>query len=140
MPTLASIPFCMPVRIGPSTSKNRSSSADATTVPAHSPIGSDLWLDEFQQTDILIAPLQLPSEMSVLVAASCGALAGFASISAIRPFGLGTGGSTEARPSVLLRVSARRWTFGRSALPFGVLATIWNVPLKPAPKPSVRRS
>lgn len=34
-----------------------------------SPIGSDLWLDEFQQSDILIAPLQLPSEMSVLVAA-----------------------------------------------------------------------
>lgn len=38
-------------------------------VAAHSPIGSDLWLDEFQQTDILIAPLQLPEDMSVLVAA-----------------------------------------------------------------------
>ncbi|GAA1990748.1 glycosyl transferase [Microbacterium pumilum] len=35
---------------------------------AHSPVGSDLWLDEFQQTDILIAPLQLPEEMSILVA------------------------------------------------------------------------
>ncbi|MGZ8804235.1 MAG: glycosyl transferase [Microbacterium sp.] len=33
-----------------------------------SPIGSDLWLDEFQQEDLLIAPLQLPEEMSVLVA------------------------------------------------------------------------
>ncbi|MFE7845079.1 glycosyl transferase [Microbacterium sp. NPDC057407] len=33
-----------------------------------SPVGSDLWLDEFQQSDILIAPLQLPAEMSVLVA------------------------------------------------------------------------
>ena len=36
--------------------------------PARSPIGSDLWLDEFQQSDILIAPLQLPAQMSVLVA------------------------------------------------------------------------
>ena len=33
---------------------------DAAALPAHSPVGSDLWLDEFQQTDILIAPLQLP--------------------------------------------------------------------------------
>lgn len=39
---------------------------DAST---HGPVGSDLWLDEFQQTDLLIAPLQLPAEMSVLVAA-----------------------------------------------------------------------
>ena len=35
---------------------------------ARSPIGSDLWLDEFQQEDLLIAPLQLPEDMSVLVA------------------------------------------------------------------------
>jgi hypothetical protein len=41
---------------------------DEDALPAHSPVGSDLWLDEFQQTDILIAPLQLPDEMSVLVA------------------------------------------------------------------------
>lgn len=34
-----------------------------------SPVGSDLWLDEYQQTDLLIAPLQLPDAMSVLVAA-----------------------------------------------------------------------
>ncbi|GAA1965255.1 glycosyl transferase [Microbacterium deminutum] len=45
-----------------------SGNANADALPAHSPIGSDLWLDEFQQTDILIAPLQLPEEMSVLVA------------------------------------------------------------------------
>ncbi len=38
------------------------------TAAALSPIGSDLWLDEFQQEDLLIAPLQLPEEMSVLVA------------------------------------------------------------------------
>ncbi len=42
-------------------------SADATA-EARSPIGSDLWLDEFQQEDLLIAPLQLPEGMSVLVA------------------------------------------------------------------------
>jgi len=33
------------------------------------PLGSDLWVDEFQQEDVLIAPLQLPADMSVLVAA-----------------------------------------------------------------------
>lgn len=32
------------------------------------PQGSDLWLDEFQQDDVLITPLQLPSDMSLLVA------------------------------------------------------------------------
>lgn len=36
--------------------------------PARTPAGSDLWLDEFEQEDALITPLQLPSEMSVLVA------------------------------------------------------------------------
>ncbi|MFE5408709.1 glycosyl transferase [Microbacterium sp. NPDC056569] len=44
---------------------------DATAEDAaagRSPIGSDLWLDEYQQTDLLIAPLQLPEGMSVLVA------------------------------------------------------------------------
>jgi hypothetical protein len=37
--------------------------------PGRNPVGSDLWLDEYQQTDLLIAPLQLPEGMSVLVAA-----------------------------------------------------------------------
>lgn len=32
------------------------------------PVGSDLWLDEFQQEDVLITPLQLPADMSLLVA------------------------------------------------------------------------
>ncbi|MFE1644942.1 glycosyl transferase [Microbacterium sp. P01] len=41
--------------------------AEATAVP-QSPIGSDLWLDEFQQEDELVAPLQLPDTMSVLIA------------------------------------------------------------------------
>lgn len=45
--------------------------AEATEEGAagRSPAGSDLWLDEFQQEDVLIAPLQLPETMSVLVAA-----------------------------------------------------------------------
>lgn len=43
-------------------------SGDEEALPAHSPVGSDLWLDEFQQSDVLIAPLQLPADMSVLVA------------------------------------------------------------------------
>lgn len=33
-----------------------------------SPAGSDLWLDEFEQEDVLITTMQLPAEMSVLVA------------------------------------------------------------------------
>lgn len=43
--------------------------AEEEAPAGRSPIGSDLWLDEFQQSDILIAPLQLPEDMSVLVAA-----------------------------------------------------------------------
>lgn len=41
----------------------------AAKTAGRSPVGSDLWLDEYQQTDLLIAPLQLPEGMSVLVAA-----------------------------------------------------------------------
>lgn len=41
----------------------------AAEAPGRNPVGSDLWLDEYQQTDLLIAPLQLPEGMSVLVAA-----------------------------------------------------------------------
>ncbi|MDT0142888.1 glycosyl transferase [Microbacterium sp. PRC9] len=45
-------------------------SGDASADTAgRTPVGSDLWLDEYQQTDLLIAPLQLPEDMSVLVAA-----------------------------------------------------------------------
>lgn len=35
---------------------------------AITPVGSDLWLDEFQQDDVLVTPLQLPADMSLLVA------------------------------------------------------------------------
>lgn len=42
--------------------------SSATTGANRSPVGSDLWLDEFQQDDVLVTPLQLPDTMSVLVA------------------------------------------------------------------------
>lgn len=38
------------------------------TAPGRSPAGSDLWLDEFVQEDVLITPLQLPESMSLLIA------------------------------------------------------------------------
>ena len=42
---------------------------DAATTTGRNPAGSDLWLDEYANKDLLIAPLQLPEGMSVLVAA-----------------------------------------------------------------------
>ncbi|MDY0909537.1 glycosyl transferase [Microbacterium sp. CFBP9034] len=63
--------------------------ADDEEAAPRSPIGSDLWLDEFQQSDILIAPLQLPAEMSVLVA-SDGTAAAPANVSISWPIGNGT--------------------------------------------------
>jgi hypothetical protein len=33
-----------------------------------SPVGSDLWLDEYRQDDLLVAPLDLPENMSIIVA------------------------------------------------------------------------
>ena len=40
----------------------------AAGTAALTPAGSDLWLDEFEQKDVLITPLQLPADMSLLVA------------------------------------------------------------------------
>lgn len=37
--------------------------------PTRDPAGSDLWLDEFSQEESLTTPLQVPADMSVLVAA-----------------------------------------------------------------------
>ncbi|MDZ8172351.1 glycosyl transferase [Microbacterium xanthum] len=51
---------------GEETADEEDTSGEAA--PGRDPVGSDLWLDEFQQEDLLIAPLQLPAEMSVLVA------------------------------------------------------------------------
>ncbi|MCC2032339.1 glycosyl transferase [Microbacterium allomyrinae] len=60
-------------------------SADAPAgTTGRNPAGSDLWLDEYQQSDILIAPLQLPDEMSVLIAAD-GTAAAPASVSVTWP-------------------------------------------------------
>jgi len=46
--------------------------AATTALPAGSasisPVGSDLWLDEFQQDGVLVTPLQLPADMSLLIA------------------------------------------------------------------------
>jgi hypothetical protein len=44
------------------------SASTAPMVGAHNPIGSDLWLEQFQQKDLLVEPLQLPTGMSVLIA------------------------------------------------------------------------
>ncbi len=53
----------------PTPNPTPSATAGATPAPAaQSPVGSDLWLDEFQQKDVLVEPLQLPAGMSVLVA------------------------------------------------------------------------
>lgn len=64
---------------------------DAATeeTEAPSPVGSDLWLDEFAQSDVLIAPLQLPADMSVLVA-SDGAEPAPADVVVSWPIGNGT--------------------------------------------------
>ena len=43
--------------------------AAATSPAPLSPAGSDLWLDEFTDEDLLVQTLQLPEDMSVLVAA-----------------------------------------------------------------------
>lgn len=41
---------------------------DGTAAPMPSPVGSDLWLEEFQQEDALQTSLQLPEEMSLVIA------------------------------------------------------------------------
>ncbi|MCR2763698.1 glycosyl transferase [Microbacterium sp. zg.B48] len=58
-----------PTAVEDETAAAAEAGATEPAAPARSPVGSDLWLDEFQQEDLLIAPLQLPEEMSVLVAA-----------------------------------------------------------------------
>lgn len=44
------------------------SASTAPMVGAHDPVGSDLWLEQFQQKDLLVEPLRLPAGMSVLIA------------------------------------------------------------------------
>ena len=57
-----------PVPDASATPEGEAEQSAAEEAATRSPIGSDLWLDEFQQTDLLVAPLQLPEQMSVLVA------------------------------------------------------------------------
>lgn len=59
----------------PSATAPAGDEAAAAEAPGRTPAGSDLWLDEYEQTDLLIAPLQLPEGMSVLVAADGNAAA-----------------------------------------------------------------
>ncbi len=54
---------------GDAATEDAASGDAAADTAGRTPVGSDLWLDEYQQTDLLIAPLQLPEGMSVLVAA-----------------------------------------------------------------------
>ena len=83
------------------------------TEVAHSPVGSDLWLDEFQQTDILIAPLQIPAEMSVLVAAD-GVEPAPTDVSISWPIGNGTpwAGPLIAAGAVLMAIGVFLYILG----------------------------
>lgn len=47
----------------------RATQPPAAGATAPSPKDSDLWLDQFAQDDVLVTPLQLPEDMSLLVAA-----------------------------------------------------------------------
>ncbi|MBB2974605.1 hypothetical protein FHX49_000146 [Microbacterium endophyticum] len=51
--------------IEPETDSEDPETADETTP---SPVGSDLWIDEFQQDGVVTTPLQIPSTMSVIIA------------------------------------------------------------------------
>lgn len=62
---------------------------DEGAAVALTPSGSDLWLDEFQQEDVLITALQLPDEMSLLVATD-GVAAAPSKLSVTWPTGVTT--------------------------------------------------
>ncbi|MFS0794062.1 glycosyl transferase [Microbacterium sp. 1P10AE] len=70
---LADVPYTA-VTLGQDDAVQTASVAASTTAPeseataARTPVGSDLWLDEYQQTGSLSTTLQLPADMSVLVA------------------------------------------------------------------------
>lgn len=62
---------------------------DPAPAEAVSPEGSDLWLDEFHDENLLITPLQLPDDLSVLVA-SDGAKPAPQDVSLTWPTGIAT--------------------------------------------------
>lgn len=64
-------PEAAPASTGDPGTEDAAAEADpaAGETTDRSPVGSDLWLDEYQQDDRLSTPLQLPETMSVIVAA-----------------------------------------------------------------------
>jgi len=52
----------------PSASGATGAASTAPMVGVHDPVGSDLWLEEFRDKDLLIQPLQLPAGTSALIA------------------------------------------------------------------------
>ncbi|KTS14094.1 glycosyl transferase [Microbacterium testaceum] len=71
-PTVESTPADSTTATDATGGTDATGTADTTTgtqtAGARSPVGSDLWLDEFEQTGTLTQTLQLPADMSVLVA------------------------------------------------------------------------
>ncbi|MFV9425760.1 glycosyl transferase [Microbacterium sp. S1037] len=71
-PTVESTPADSTTATDATGGTDATGTADTTTgtqtAGARSPAGSDLWLDEFEQTGTLTQTLQLPADMSVLVA------------------------------------------------------------------------
>ncbi len=63
--------------------------AAAERTADRAPAGSDLWVDEFQQEDVLITTLRLPADMSVLVATD-GTAPAPGSLSVTWPTGVAT--------------------------------------------------
>ncbi|MEV8266341.1 glycosyl transferase [Microbacterium sp. NPDC076911] len=97
--------------VAPDTTEQES--AEGIVVAGRSPAGSDLWLDEFQQSDLLIASLQLPEEMSVLVAAD-GTLPAPTAVSVSWPIGNGTplAGPLIAMGAILMTVGVFLYILG----------------------------
>lgn len=62
-------PTADPAASDPAATTDPAAGADEEVVPGRNPAGSDLWLDEYKQEDIVIASLNLPVGMSVIVAA-----------------------------------------------------------------------
>lgn len=67
-PTVESTPADSTTATDATGGTDATGTAGTQTAGARSPVGSDLWLDEFEQTGTLTQTLQLPADMSVLVA------------------------------------------------------------------------
>jgi hypothetical protein len=108
-----------PAETDPASPEDAAESAAAEEAPAPddteapSPVGSDLWLDEFAQSDVLIAPLQLPADMSVLVSTD-GEGPAPADVAVSWPIGNGTpwAGPLIAAGGVLMAVGVFLYILG----------------------------